>query len=126
MAKKKKKRKKISISKGRAYIKATYNNTLITITDVAGQVLVWSSAGHQGFKGPKKATPYAATKTAQDIVNKVNPMGLKEVDVFVSGIGYGRESAIRALNNGGIKVKSIKDITPIPHNGPKKPKPRRV
>lgn len=118
--------KKRLISKGKAYINATYNNTVITITDMSGNVLVWSSAGSQGFKGPKKSTPYAATQIAEQIVQKLKPFNLKELDVYVKGIGHGRESAIRSLSNGGLIIKSIKDITPIPHNGPRPPKPRRV
>lgn len=122
------KRKKISkrITKGRAYIQSTYNNTLITITDCQGNVIAWSSAGSIGFKGPKKATPYAASLVAKDVVAKVRDTGLKEIDVFVKGIGSGRESAIRSLNNEGLEVKSIKDVTPIPHNGCRPPKVRRV
>ena len=118
--------KKRIVPKGKAYIKATYNNTMITITDMLGNVLAWSSAGLKGFKGPKKATPYAATQIAYDVLHKLKPFGMLEVDVFVKGIGHGRESAIRTLNTGGIKVKSIRDITPIPHNGPRPPGPRRV
>lgn len=119
-------KKKRDVPRARAYIQATYNNTLITITDLQGEVLAWSSAGLEGFKGPKKATPYAATKIAENIIAKVKPYNIKSVDIFVKGIGYGRESAIRTLNAHGLRVESIKDITPIPHNGPRPPKPRRV
>jgi small subunit ribosomal protein S11 len=118
--------KKRTVLTGKAYIKATYNNTVITITDLSGNVLSWSSAGVRGFKGPRKATPYAATQIAYDIVGKLRPFGLREMDVYVKGIGHGRESAIRGLSAGGIKIKSIRDITPIPHNGPRPKKPRRV
>lgn len=119
-------KKKRDVPRARAYIKASYNNTVITITDSSGSVLVWSSAGLQGFKGPKKSTPYAATRIAEDILNKARPYNIKFLDVFVKGIGHGRESAIRTLNLGGLKVDSIRDITPIPHNGPRPSKPRRV
>jgi small subunit ribosomal protein S11 len=99
---------------------------MITITDPAGSVLAWSSAGLKGFKGPKKATPYAATQVAEDVLFKVRPFNVRTVDVYVTGIGYGRESAIRTLHGGGIAVESIRDITPIPHNGPRPSGPRRV
>ena len=114
------------ISSGRAYIKSTYNNTIVTFTDQNGNVLSWSSAGQCGFKGPKKSTPYAASIIIKDAFEKVKKHGLKEVSVFVRGIGGGRESAIRALNANGLAVNSIKDITPIPHNGCRAKKPRRV
>jgi len=125
----KKKSKKSTVkqvSNGRAYIKSTYNNTIVTFTDQNGNVLSWSSAGQCGFKGPKKSTPYAATVIVKDAVEKVKKYGLKEVAVFVKGIGGGREAAIRALNSNGLTVTSIKDITPIPHNGCRPPRPRRV
>ncbi|HBH45944.1 MAG: 30S ribosomal protein S11 [Candidatus Jacksonbacteria bacterium RIFOXYC2_FULL_44_29] len=118
--------KKQIVPKGKAYIKASYNNTFILITDNSGNGLVWSSAGSKGFKGPKKATPYAASIVAEDIIAKLKPFGMKEIDILVKGIGHGRESAIRSLNAGGLKVKTIQDVTPVPHNGPRPPKPRRV
>jgi len=111
---------------GRAYIKATYNNTMVTFTDNAGDVIAWSSAGTVGFRGPKKSTPFAAQAIVRDAVAKAKDYGLKEVRVFVRGIGSGREAAIRAINANGINVSSIKDITPIPHNGCRAKKPRRV
>lgn len=114
------------VSLGRAYVKSTYNNTIITLTDQNGNVLSWSSAGQCGFKGPKKATPYAATIVVKDAYEKAKKYGLKEVAVFVRGIGGGREAAIRALNANGLILGSIKDITPIPHNGCRAPRPRRV
>lgn len=114
------------VSLGRAYIKATYNNTLVTFTDQNGNVLSWSSAGQCGFKGPKKATPYAATLIVKDAFEKSKKYGLKEVSVYVRGIGGGREAAVRALNAQGLAVSGIKDITPIPHNGCRAKKPRRV
>jgi len=114
------------VSSGRAYIHASYNNTIVTLTDQNGNVLAWSSAGVVGFKGPKKSTPYAAGVIVRDAVEKVRETGLKEVSVFVSGIGSGREAAARALHANGVTVTSIKDVTPIPHNGCRPPKPRRI
>lgn len=114
------------VTYGRAYIQATYNNTIVTLTDQNGAVLGWSSAGLVGFKGPKKATPYAAGIIVRNVVEKIKDRGLKEVNVFVKGVGSGREAAVRALNANGINVLSIKDITPIPHNGCRAPKIRRV
>lgn len=114
------------VATGRAYVKASYNNTIVTLTDQNGNVLSWSSAGQCGFKGPKKATPYAASVIVKDAFEKAKKHGLKEVAVFVRGIGGGRESSIRALNANGLAVSSIKDITPIPHNGCRAKKPRRV
>jgi len=121
-----KKAVKRQVSTGKAYIKATYNNTIVTFTDLNGDTLGQSSAGHVGFRGPKKSTPYAAGVIIQKAAEKIKPYGLKEVSVFVKGIGGGREAAIRALNANGIQVLSIKDITPIPHNGCRPKKPRRV
>ncbi|MDD5341173.1 MAG: 30S ribosomal protein S11 [Patescibacteria group bacterium] len=114
------------ITHGRAYIQATYNNTIITLTDLNGNVLSWSSAGQNGFKGPKKSTPYAASVIVKDAVDKASVYGLKNVNAFVKGVGSGREAAVRALNTYGINVISIKDITPIPHNGCRARKPRRI
>src|SRR6056297_64330 len=122
-----KKRKAVkNVAVGRAYIKATYNNTIVTLTDQAGNVIAFSNAGINGFKGPKKATPFAATVIVRDAVEKAKASGLKDVNVFVKGVGMGRESAVRGLNSNGLNVMSIKDITPIPHNGCRKRKPRRV
>lgn len=124
-----KSRKKVvarQVSQGCVYIQATYNNTIITLTDLNGNTLAWSSAGHCGFKGPKKATPYAASVIVKDAAERVKEMGLKEVSVFVTGVGSGRDSAVRALNANGFNVLSIKDLTPLPHNGCRSPKPRRV
>ena len=114
------------IERGRAYIQSTYNNTLVTITDLNGNVLAWASAGLLGFSGPKKATPFAASRVIEVVVAKVKKIGLKEVDVFVKGVGSGREAAIRALGVQGLEVNSIKDVTPVPHNGCRPPKVRRV
>lgn len=127
-SKKKKRKKKIAkrVTVGRAYISATYNNTIITLTDQEGNVISWASAGIAGFKGPKKATPYAASIITRIAVEKAKEVGLKEVSAYVKGVGTGRESAIRALNASGLSVTYIKDITPIPHNGCRPKKPRRV
>lgn len=114
------------IPRGRAYIQATYNNTIVTLTDLAGNVLSWSSAGRVGFRGPKKSTPYAAGIIVKDAVERAKMFGLREVQVFVKGIGSGREAAIRALHANGLNITSIKDVTPIPHNGCRPPKVRRV
>jgi small subunit ribosomal protein S11 len=123
-----KKKKKIikQVSHGRAYIQATFNNTIVSITDQNGDVLGWASAGGTGFKGPKKATPYAASQVVKKVAEAVKQNGVKEVSIFVKGIGGGREGAIRAFNNNGIQVVSVKDVTPIPHNGCRPPKRRRV
>lgn len=125
-AKGKKKVKQAASPRGQAHIQATYNNTIVTITDQNGNALAWSSAGKMGFRGPKKATAYAAGVIVRDAAGRAVEMGVKEVDVFVKGIGSGRESAIRSLNANGINVMSIKDVTPIPHNGCRPKKPRRV
>ena len=117
---------KRQVSSGRAYIQASYNNTILTFTDQTGNGLAQCSAGQAGFKGPKKSTPYAAGIIVSRAVEKVKPYGLKEVNVFVNGVGGGREAAIRALNANGINVLGIKDVTPIPHNGCRAKKPRRV
>lgn len=125
---KKKKRKTAKVVRvGRAYIQATYNNTMITLTDPNGDVISWASAGLAGFKGAKKATPYAAQIITKIATQKAKEeYGLQEVSVFVSGVGTGREAAIRALNANGLEVSSIKDTTPVPHNGCRPKKPRRV
>jgi small subunit ribosomal protein S11 len=119
-------KKKRTVLHGTAYILATYNNTHVTFSDLSGNVLGWSSAGKVGFKGPKKATPYAAGIIVKDAAERVREYGLKEVDVFVRGVGSGREAAVRALHANGLNILSIKDRTPIPHNGPRPPKVRRV
>ncbi|MFH0891314.1 MAG: 30S ribosomal protein S11 [Candidatus Falkowbacteria bacterium] len=126
-ARKKKKREAKKISVGKAFIKATYNNTIVTITDPAGNVISWASAGIAGFKGPKKSTPYAASIITRIAVGKAKEeYGMTEVAVVVKGVGTGRESAIRALNSNGLIITNIKDVTPIPHNGCRPKKPRRV
>ncbi|MFH1392137.1 MAG: 30S ribosomal protein S11 [bacterium] len=125
---KQRKTKKISrkISQGRIYIKSSYNNTMITITDLNGDVVAWSSAGLLGFKGAKKATPYAASAIMKDVVSRAKESGLREVELYVKGFGTGRESAIRAVPANGLEIVSIKDMTPVPHGGCRPPKPRRV
>ena len=124
--KKGKKKAKPELTRGRAYVQSSYNNTLVTITDLNGNVVAWESAGAIGFKGAKKSTPYAATIVVKSLMEKIIPTGLKTVDVFVKGIGSGREAAVRALGNEGLEVNTIKDMTPIPHNGCRPKKVRRV
>ncbi len=111
---------------GDVHVSATFNNIIISITNKQGQVISWSSAGKMGFRGSKKNTPYAAQTAAQDCAKVATDAGMKKADVFVKGPGSGREGAIRALNNSGIEVVSIKDVTPLPHNGCRPPKKRRV
>lgn len=112
--------------RGQVHIKATYNNTIVSITDLNGATLVWASAGKCGFKGPRKATPYAAGMVVRTLVDKIRTLGIKELDAFVKGVGMGREAAIRAFDSQGLHVVSIKDVTPIPHGGCRPPKRRRV
>lgn len=114
------------VQRGIAHVQATYNNTIISISNEAGDVLAWSSAGSLGFSGAKKATPFAAARVAEAVVEKVRKTGLREVMVRVSGVGSGRDSAVRALANQGLDVIGVKDITPLPHNGPRAKKVRRV
>ena len=121
-----KRSKKIVEADGVAPIKATFNNTLITITDKAGNTVVWGSAGKAGFKGSKKSTPFAATVAAEQCGREAVALGVRRVDVRVQGPGSGRESAISALAAAGIQIKSIQDVTPLPHNGCRPPKKRRV
>lgn len=127
---KKKKRKKKAVDKkvtiGKAFIKATYNNTIVTLTNPTGEVISWASAGVAGFKGPKKSTPYAAQIITRIAVERAREFGLSEVGVYVKGVGTGREAAVRALNACGLTVTYIRDITPIAHNGCRAKKPRRV
>ena len=125
MAKKSKKVRR-NIGKGIAHVKATFNNTLVTITDVNGETLCQSSAGQIGFKGSRKSTPFAATRAAEECASKAKKYGLSEVEVRVRGAGSGRESAVTALQNAGLKVTAIEDHTPIPHNGCRPKKKRRV
>ncbi|NCC70159.1 30S ribosomal protein S11 [bacterium] len=123
---KKKKSSSKFVKKGAAHVLATYNNTIITFTDTLGNVISWSSAGKCGFKGPKKATPFAASIIVEDAANRAKEKGLEEIIVYVKGVGLGRDSAVRALNTNGFTITNIKDITPTPHNGCRKRKPRRV
>ena len=120
------KKKKVVESEGVAHIKATFNNTLITITDNAGNTVVWASAGKAGFKGSKKSTPFAATVAAEQAGREAMSLGVRRVNVRVQGPGSGRESAIQALAAAGLFIKSIQDVTPLPHNGCRPPKKRRV
>jgi small subunit ribosomal protein S11 len=122
----KKKKMTFGISSGVAHIQATFNNTIVTITDPNGNVISWASAGTVGFKGSRKSTPFAAQLTAGSAAQKAKDAGLKEVKVYVKGPGAGRESAIRSLQAAGLQVSMIKDVTPIPHNGCRPPKRRRV
>ncbi len=125
--KKSKKKSKEQYRRVQAHVQATYNNTIVTVTDVSGNVIAWGSAGFKGFKGPKKSTPFAATTIVEDIMERVKERhGIHEIDIFLKGVGAGREATVRAFNACGISVNSIKDTTPIPHNGPRAKKPRRV
>jgi small subunit ribosomal protein S11 len=128
MAQRKKgaKKDKKNIYSGAAYIQATFNNTIVTITDPSGGVVTWASAGNMGFKGSRKSTPYAAQLAAEAAAKKAIDFGMKQVDVYVKGPGSGRESAIRALQAAGLDINLIKDVTPVPHNGCRPPKRRRV
>ncbi len=129
MAKKKvrtKRKEKKNISTGVVHIQSTFNNTIVTVTDAGGNVVSWSSSGMHGFKGSRKSTPFAAQLAAEDAAKKAMEHGMKTVEVFVKGPGAGRESALRALHAAGFTVTSIKDVTPVPHNGCRPPKRRRV
>ena len=122
----KKKRERKNVERGQAHIQSTFNNTLVTLTDMDGNALSWSSAGSNGFRGSRKSTPFAAQSAAEVAAKAAMEHGLKTVEVYVKGPGSGREAAIRALQTAGLNVKMIKDITPIPHNGCRPPKKRRV
>ncbi|MEW6333791.1 MAG: 30S ribosomal protein S11 [Thermodesulfobacteriota bacterium] len=121
-----KKKEKKNISEGIAHIQSTFNNTIVTITDLGGNVIAWASAGMQGFKGSRKSTPFAAQMAAEDAVKKAREHGLRSVQVYVKGPGSGRESALRSLQLAGLRISLIRDVTPIPHNGCRPPKRRRV
>ncbi|MEK7189277.1 MAG: 30S ribosomal protein S11 [Patescibacteria group bacterium] len=125
-APRRKKKSKVSLKKGVAYVNATYNNTMVSIADPLGNVVAWASAGKAGFKGPKKSTPYAAGVVVRSLADFVKQSGLAQIDVVVAGVGMGRDAAIRALSGLGLGIQSIKDKTPVPHNGPRAKKPRRV
>ncbi|MEY3176555.1 MAG: ribosomal protein [Planctomycetota bacterium] len=126
MAKVKKKKIRRNVNKGVAYIKATFNNTIVTMTDAGGDVICWATAGTVGFKGSRKSTPFAAQRAAETVAEKASKVGVREVDVRVKGPGAGRESAITGLQASGLSIKSIEDVTPLPHNGCRPPKRRRV
>ncbi|MDP3995076.1 MAG: 30S ribosomal protein S11, partial [bacterium] len=123
---KSKKKSKVSLKKGVAFVNATYNNTLVQLADSSGNVVAWASSGKAGFKGPKKSTPYAAGIVVRSLADFVKQSGLSQVDVVVKGVGMGRDASIRALSGLGLAIQSIKDKTPVPHNGPRAKKPRRV
>ena len=122
----KKKKTKVKVTKGKIFVNSTYNNTIVCATDLTGNVLLWSSAGKIGFKGSKKSTPYAGQRTMEDVLARMKERGLVEVDVFIKGIGSGRESAVRALQGSSLNVLTIKDETPTAHGGVRPKKPRRV
>jgi small subunit ribosomal protein S11 len=124
MAKAKKEKK--NIASGIVHIQASFNNTIVTVTDSSGNVIAWSSAGNQGFKGSRKSTPYAAQVAASAAAKKAIEQGMRQIEVYVKGPGAGRESAIRALQAVGLEINVIKDVTPVPHNGCRPPKRRRV
>jgi small subunit ribosomal protein S11 len=128
MAKRVQTKKKVrkNIASGVVHIQSTFNNTIVTVTDVAGNVISWSSAGGRGFKGSRKSTPFAAQMASEDAVKKAMAQGMQTVEVYVKGPGPGRESALRALQSAGLTVTMIRDVTPIPHNGCRPPKRRRV
>ncbi len=123
---KKRKRVRRNVTRGVAHIKATFNNTIITITDTNGETLCWSSAGSIGFKGSRKSTPFAAQRAAETVAEKARKMGIREVEIKVKGPGSGRESAITALQGAGLAIRAIEDVTPLPHNGCRSRKKRRV
>ncbi len=123
---KKSKKDKAKIAKGQLYINATFNNTIITATDMKGDVLAWASGGSMEFKGSRKSTPYAAQMAARKVVEDAKKLGMQEINVFIKGPGVGRESVVRAIAASGLKIKFIKDVTPIPHNGCRPRKKRRV
>ena len=125
-AQKKKSKDKRQVAHGLAHIHATFNNTIVSITDLEGHVLCWSSSGHVNFKGSRKGTPFAAQLAAEDCARKAGKHGMRSIDVYITGPGSGRETAIRSLHANGLSVKSIRDVTPVPHNGCRPPKKRRV
>ena len=121
-----KKKEKKNIPEGIAHIQSTFNNTIVTITDLSGNVIAWSSSGLQGFKGSRKSTPFAAQMAAEDVVRKAKEQGMRRVQVYIKGPGAGRESALRSLQIAGLTITIIRDVTPVPHNGCRPPKRRRV
>jgi small subunit ribosomal protein S11 len=121
-----KKKEKKNITEGIAHIQSTFNNTIVTITDLSGNVIAWSSSGLQGFKGSRKSTPFAAQMAAEDVVRKAKEQGMRKVQAYIKGPGSGRESALRSLQLAGLTITMIRDVTPVPHNGCRPPKRRRV
>ena len=124
--KKKKKKERRIVQSGVAHVQASFNNTIVTITDMSGNTIVWASSGDQGFKGSRKSTPFAAQRAGEAAARKAMESGMRQVDVYVNGPGSGRESAIRSLQAAGLRIHMIRDVTPIPHNGCRPPKRRRV
>ncbi len=123
---KRKKKVKKTVPRGRVYIQSTFNNTVVTLTDEKGGVLSWATGGTSGYKGTRKSTPYAAGLAAKKVALDAKSFGTSKIDIIIKGVGSGRESAVRALNASGLEIASLKDVTPIPHNGPRPKKPRRV
>lgn len=123
---KKAKKKTVSMEMGRIYVSTTFNNTIVTVTNEKGDTVAWSSSGNIGFKGTRKSTPYAATQAVEEAIKRARETGMKSVEVFIKGPGVGRDSALRAVRNSGLTIAMIADITPIPHNGPRMKKKRRV
>ncbi len=124
--KKGKKKERRIVQSGVAHVKASFNNAIVTITDMSGNTVVWASAGNQGFKGSRKSTPFAAQRAGEAAARKAMESGMRQIDVYVNGPGSGRESAIRSLQGAGLRINMIRDVTPIPHNGCRPPKRRRV
>jgi len=123
---KKTKQKTLTIENGRIYVSTTFNNTIVTVTNEKGDTVAWSSSGNKGYKGTRKSTPFAATQAVDEAIRKARNTGIKSVDVFIKGPGVGRDAALRAVRNSGLAISMIADITPIPHNGPRMKKKRRV
>ena len=121
-----KQKKMISMENGKIFVSTTFNNTIVTVTDEKGNAVAWSSSGNMGFKGTRKSTPFAATSAVEEAIKKVRETGLKNVEVFIKGPGVGRDASLRAVRNSGLSISLIADITPIPHNGPRMKKKRRV
>jgi small subunit ribosomal protein S11 len=126
VAAKKAKKKIASMETGRIYVSTTFNNTIVTVTNEKGDTVAWSSSGNMGFKGTRKSTPFAATSAVEEAIKKVRDTGIRAVEVFIKGPGVGRDAALRAIRNSGLSISMIADITPIPHNGPRMKKKRRV
>ncbi len=120
------KKKAISMESGRVYVSTTFNNTIVTVTNEKGDAVAWSSSGNMGFKGTRKSTPFASTQAVEEAIKKVRDTGIKSVEVYIKGPGVGRDAALRAIRNSGLSISMIADITPIPHNGPRMKKKRRV